>query len=423
MKRYFELKQLPSSRFWEIELDDCTLVTRSGTVGSAAETQQQRFASFEKAVEAMESQVQRTLAQRYQEIAAEPEPRQEVRYFEKPCGKDASFIELSLDGKRLVRRLGDIGAVGERQTFTFASLAETQRNFEVLVKQLSKRGYQQREVPPPRVYEPETAYLEHAELRRFFEVSENANALRIRRGELGRPCLVYEFTWNTPNAGRANFERLVKQWQAKGFARCCPSQAIVEGARAGQLMTQDIEGDPRFAAYFKLGWAQELLGQRKRLIHFAHGLQYEGDFDLEEVADMGVSAGLIISGDVRVSGVFSQLSYTYPASTLITGNVYAHSLGHADSHMRIQGEVHVENIVYGHYNDGSLQIDGAVYGRVWISDDHDMSAGQYHIHCMECGETAGLSAELLDDEGNLDGERVRDYMYTRKDPMSADFPA
>lgn len=422
MKRYLEFKDFLSIRFWEIELDDCTLIIRSGMAGNAGEEERKSFASFEKAVDAMESQVKRKLAQRFKEIGAEePEPRKEVRYFEKLSGKDAEFIELSIDGKTLVRRLGDIGSVGKRQPFTFDSLAETQRNYDLLVKRLIKQGYQQAEVPARRIHEPESAYLEHLELRRFFEISENANALRIRRGELGRPCLVYEISWQTPDLGRANFERLLKEWQAKGFVRCSPSEAIIEGARAGQLMSQDIEGDPVYGQFFKLGWAQELLGKRKRLIHFAHGVDYDGDFDLEEIADMGVSAGLIISGDVRVSGVFSQLSYTYPASTLILGNVHAHSLGHADSHMRIQGDVHVDNIVYGHYNDGCLQIAGAVYGRLWISYDHDMSADEYHIYCLEWGETAGLSPKLLDLDGSVDRDCVREFMYARKNPLQRGF--
>ena len=131
MKRYFEFKDFLSTRFWEIELDDCTLIIRSGTVGSLGEEERKSFSSFEKAVDAMESQVKRKLAQRYKEIdAVEPEPRKEVRYFEKLSGKDAGFIELSLDDKTVVRRPGDIGSVGERQPFTLDTLAETQRNYE-----------------------------------------------------------------------------------------------------------------------------------------------------------------------------------------------------------------------------------------------------------------------------------------------------
>lgn len=266
-------------------------------------------------------------------------------------------------------------------------------------------------------------YLEHPESGSFIELSETDNQMKIRRGKVGLPCLVYNLSWKTPNLGEKQFDRLQKQFQNQGYQSGKPSQPIVEGSVAGQLFTDDILEHPRYKAFFDLGWASELRTQNKRLIHFPNGLRYDDDFDLEEIADMDLDAGLIIEGDVRIKGVFSQLTYTYPGSTLILGNVYAKSLRHADGFMSIRGDVTVDNIIYGRYNDGSLQISGTATGRLWYSSDHDMSAAKFRIKQLDWGETEGLVDELRtasDAEDDSFEELIRDYIFNNKNPLQTE---
>jgi predicted DNA-binding WGR domain protein len=335
-------------------------------------------------------------------------------------GTSAKFWEVSLEGHSLITRYGKIGTDGKSLVKSFDSPQQARVAMDQQTRQKLSKGYEELDAAiTPKTNADKTVYLELQQ--RFFEIFEDNNQMRIRRGEIGKPCLEYRLGWTTPNRGRENFKRLVKTWKEQGFKVTQPSTEIIKGCLAGQLWTNEILDHPVYSQFFDQGWAGELRDKTRRLIHFPNGLQYDGDFDLEEIADMKLGSGLIIEGDVRVSGVFSQLTYTYPGSTLITGNVYAHSLGHKDSYMRIEGNVHVENVVYGEYNDGSLEIAGDVYGQVWISADHNMWAGgTYHLPTFH-DETEGLSPKVLTLEGRLDWDALREFIFARKSPLHKDF--
>src|SRR3990172_7893123 len=104
---------------------------------------------------------------------------------------------------------------------------------------------------------PNAVYLLSREQRRFFEISEADNRVRIRRGEVGRPCVVYRMSWKTPGKGREQFLRLVAQWKEKGFVEAKPEAEIAEACEATELFAADIEDHPVFSRFFSLGWSGE----------------------------------------------------------------------------------------------------------------------------------------------------------------------
>ena len=221
---------------------------------------------------------------------------------------------------------------------------------------------------------PAFAYLESATHDEFIELRELDNRLRVRLGAIGRPCLELHAAFITPGKARANHQRLLDAWQVRGFLSCAPSAAVLEGSIADELFCDAREPHPLLESFFRIDGAAGLRGQARRLALFRKGLRWQGDFDLERIAELGLHAGVIVEGDVEVTGVFSQLTYTYPGYVLVGGDVRADSFGHGDSHMRVLGDVRVRNIIYGEYNDGSLRIDGMAYGRAFISSDHSMHA-------------------------------------------------
>jgi predicted DNA-binding WGR domain protein len=326
-------------------------------------------------------------------------------------GTSAKFWEVTLEGATVVTCFGRIGTAGQESRKTLADAAKAQADLERLVKEKTAKGYVELIA-----HAPETVYLEHSGLQEFFEVSEANNHLRVRRGRVTQPCLEYDAPFVTPGRGREQFERLVAEWTERGFRRLEAHAPIIAGSVAHSLFCDEIEDHPVYAQFFDLGWASESRGTNGRLFHFRDGLRVHHDFDLEEVADIGLSAGLIIEGDVVVDGVFSQLSYTYPSSTLITGHVRAHSFGHRDSFLRVLGDVRVDNIVYGEYNDGSLEIQGTAFGTAWISADHSMWASRFEIEVV--GEDYDvLSPKLISLSGSLDWDAVREFMYANKSPF------
>jgi hypothetical protein len=223
-----------------------------------------------------------------------------------------------------------------------------------------------------------TTYLETKDRSEFFEVRERDNHLRIRFGWTGRPCVGLNVSFTTPGKGQVAYNQLVQKWCASGFTERSPSAPVLDGSWADETYCDEQPASPLLESFFSINGARALRGAPRRLALFRSGLRWSGDFDFERLARLGLYDGVIIAGDMEVSGVLSQLSPTYPARILVDGNVRAASFGHGSSHMRVTGDIHVDNIIYGEYNDGSLRIDGAAYGHAWISSDHDMFAEGGH---------------------------------------------
>ncbi len=264
-------------------------------------------------------------------------------------------------------------------------------------------------------------YLEQRESKKFVELMQHDNCLRIRRGSVGKPCLVYRLSWTRPGKAIEQCARLRAEWTQQGFAEQAPS-LIIDGSIADQAWCNDeLAEHPEYGEFFDLGWASDLLGSKQRLLIFKNGLHVDDDFDLEEIADMGICSGLIIDGNLQVNGVLSQLSYTYPGSTLVLGDVIAHSMAHKDSFLRIKGDARITNIIYGEYNDGSLQIEGDAYGAAWICSDHDMSARHYHLPVFSSHgddqDWQNLSPKILGLDGSLDEASIREFIYAGKSPL------
>lgn len=217
-------------------------------------------------------------------------------------------------------------------------------------------------------------HLESTAGGEFIELRDRGNRLRVRCGALGQPCLVVHASFENAGKAHAHRLRLHDAWLARGFAECPPSADVVEGSVADELYSDGRTPHPLLDPFLRIDGAEGLRSQARRLALFRDGLRWHGDFDLERIAGLGLHAGVIVDGDVEVDGVFSQLTHTYPGHVLVGGDVRAESFGHGDSHMRVFGDVRVRNIIYGEYNDGSLRIDGAAYGRAFISFDHSMHA-------------------------------------------------
>lgn len=279
---------------------------------------------------------------------------------------------------------------------------------------------------------PVTCHLESAEHGEFIELLlyEGGTRLRVRSGTIGKPCLVLNTTYGTASKAQAHCQRLQAEWHERGYMPCNPSLPVADGSVADELFCDGRIPHPLLDAFLAINGADELRGQPRRLALFRHGLRWHTDFDLERIAEFGLHAGVIVEGDVKVAGVFSQLTYTYPGQTLVSGTIHATSFGHGDGHMRVMGDVKVANIIYGEYNDGSLVINGAMHGRAFITLDHDMYAeGGYHLPICEWNSHENwdgcLDPELFefDDEdadepgSMISAEAIRRFMREGRDPF------
>ena len=279
---------------------------------------------------------------------------------------------------------------------------------------------------------PIATYLEHAEHQKFIEIRADGSALRLRRGYIGRPCLVYHATFELASTCQQNAARIAESFREKSYVELKkPTLPITEGSVAAELFSDALSAHPVHRRWLAMNYATEkyltfsfaeankYATQRLRVLHFPHGLHYDGDLEFEEMADTDLYVGAIIEGDVRVAGILSQRTYTYPSAILVTGSVHAFSFGQADSHFIIEGDLHVQQTIYGNYNDGELWVKGAAHGEVWISCDHGMYANAYHLPQFSERELA--NAELLHPDllvlGDGDDEPPTamdsDLVYTR----------
>ncbi|WP_448133484.1 hypothetical protein [Stenotrophomonas rhizophila] len=270
---------------------------------------------------------------------------------------------------------------------------------------------------------PSIRYLESASRREFVEVHEHSGRLRVRLGTIGMPCLVVHATFKAMGNARSIQQRMVDARLAEGYIECQCAVGIVEGSIADELYCDGREPHALLAPFFEVIGADGLKGLPQRLALFRNGLSWHEDFELERLADLGLHAGVIVDGNVEVDGVLSQLTYSYPEFILVSGDVRARSFGHGDSSMRVLGDVRVENIIYGEYNDGALCIKGSAYGRAFISDDHHMYAeGDYHLPLASDYENwSRLSPELFDNDDDespsLSQEAIRQFMRDGRDPF------
>ncbi len=266
---------------------------------------------------------------------------------------------------------------------------------------------------------PPPVYFEKSARKLYFHLLSTTDSVQLLGGTLGHPALALTVIANDAE----HLARLLQYIPEKLIANGFEAQPIKQPlpaicAQASELWT-DAKDDARVNAFFSVSsYAAEYKTERRRLLHFPNGFSYPGNLELELFAAPGLYVGLVCEGDVHVDGVLAQLTFTFLNDMVILGNVHAHSLAHSDSHLLIEGDLRVANVVYGEYNDGSLRITGDVHGKAFISGDHDMSAdGKLHLPSYNSGyddDPAMLSKAVLDDDGGLDTDKLRAAIYARK---------
>ncbi|MBX3234483.1 MAG: WGR domain-containing protein [Labilithrix sp.] len=66
-----------------------------------------------------------------------------ARYFEFVDGSSSKFWEIRLDGASFTTRYGKIGTDGQSTTKTFDSPAKAQKEYDKLVTEKTKKGYEE----------------------------------------------------------------------------------------------------------------------------------------------------------------------------------------------------------------------------------------------------------------------------------------
>jgi hypothetical protein len=83
--------------------------------------------------------------------------------------------------------------------------------------------------------------------------------------------------------------------------------------------------------------------------------------------------GIIITGNLTVHGSIINSNMNDGPFLLVMGNVAAHNLVAGGAHIQVNGSAAISGVSYGHYNDGSIHINGDLRTTVFINEDHDFA--------------------------------------------------
>jgi hypothetical protein len=86
----------------------------------------------------------------------------------------------------------------------------------------------------------------------------------------------------------------------------------------------------------------------------------------------GIS-GLLVTGSLRVSGALVNADSDSGAALIVRGDLTAQQASCGGSYIHIGGDVRIDDVLYAHYNDGELRIDGVLVAKALINDDHVVS--------------------------------------------------
>ena len=81
-------------------------------------------------------------------------------------------------------------------------------------------------------------------------------------------------------------------------------------------------------------------------------------------------SGLCVHGDLHLAGALVNADGDSGPLLLVTGVLGARQASCGGSHIRVDGDLRVQEVVYGHYNHGQLIVGGQVIAQALVNDDH-----------------------------------------------------
>jgi len=94
--------------------------------------------------------------------------------------------------------------------------------------------------------------------------------------------------------------------------------------------------------------------------------------NLTVTGDLLVKTPLIVTGNLIVDGLYSDVGSESPAAIL--GNLVCHNV-RTTSWVIVGGQTRAEHFFYGHYNDDAFESIGSLTAKAVLTDDHQILAG------------------------------------------------
>src|ERR1044072_3438610 len=167
-------------------------------------------------------------------------------------------------------------------------------------------------------------------------------------------------------------------------------------------------------------------------------LLYEGDVEMEGSVDLQVlcanakANGVIVAGNLTVTGVLYQPDIDHGETLFVTGDLHAKSVNKGGAEFYIKGNLVVEQTIYGYYNHGSLIVEGDTEAVTIFSEDHYFKfGGDVQGLVIDTGKVDGVEAdystteplldELIKNDHYSDSGKLNEYINTGRHIINAEY--
>lgn len=120
--------------------------------------------------------------------------------------------------------------------------------------------------------------------------------------------------------------------------------------------------------------------------------------NLSVTGDLLLKSPLIVTGNLIVDGLYSDIGSESPAAIL--GNLVCRNI-HTTSWVIVGGETFVEHFFYGHYNHDAFESIGALTAKAVLTDDHQILAGSIMTEFSPV-EASFFDEHIFDTQQNQD---------------------
>jgi Leucine-rich repeat (LRR) protein len=142
------------------------------------------------------------------------------------------------------------------------------------------------------------------------------------------------------------------------------------------------------------------------------------DVNLYELCSPVDARGLIIDGNLTLTGILYQPDSDFGESLFITGDLRAKSIHKGGAEFYIKGNLIVEQTIYGYYNHGTLIVEGNTEATTIFAEDHYFQfGGDVQGLVINTGHIQGVEADFRTTEPLID-ELINNEHYSNKGPLN-----
>lgn len=194
-------------------------------------------------------------------------------------------------------------------------------------------------------------------------------------------------------------------------------------------LISEQEASDRFQLFT---YIRSKFGKTGKYLLYEGNVEMEGSVDLQVLCANAKANGVIVAGNLTVTGVLYQPDIDHGETLFVTGNLHAKSVNKGGAEFYIKGNLVVEQTIYGYYNHGSLVVEGDTEAVTIFSEDHYFKfGGDVQGLVIDTGKVDGVEAdyntteplldELIKNDHYSDSGKLNEYINTGRHIINAEY--